>query len=182
MKPTPRCLAKALPSYKPQLTPGFRLATPIRERKLTPISPSLESSPIRCSRALSTSHLAASMADNTATTPSPAPPASNEIHFSANQPADLPARAAALRPVWELTASRKGLRRQFVFKTFGSAWSFMDTVAQECKVQRHHPEWSNLYNRVTVEWTTHRPEGLSVKDVDMAEFCDRVADQIGLKE
>jgi 4a-hydroxytetrahydrobiopterin dehydratase len=58
----------------------------------------------------------------------------------------------------------------------------MDTVAQECKVQRHHPEWSNLYNKVTVEWTTHRPEGLSIKDVDMAEFCDKTASEIGLKE
>lgn len=57
----------------------------------------------------------------------------------------------------------------------------MDTVAQECKVQRHHPEWSNLYNRVTIEWTTHRPEGLSIKDVDMAEFCDRTASEVGLK-
>lgn len=58
----------------------------------------------------------------------------------------------------------------------------MDNVAQECKVQRHHPEWSNLYNRVTVEWTTHRPEGLSGKDAHMAEFCERVAGEIGVKE
>ncbi|KAJ4354911.1 hypothetical protein N0V95_003376, partial [Ascochyta clinopodiicola] len=96
-------------------------------------------------------------------------------------PADLPARVSKLLPTWELTASRKGLRRDFHFKTFNLAWRFMDAVAQECKVQRHHPEWSNLYNRVTVEWTTHRPEGLSVKDVDMAEFCDRVAGEIGEK-
>ena len=58
----------------------------------------------------------------------------------------------------------------------------MATVAQECKAQRHHPEWSNLYNKVTVEWTTHRPEGLSIKDVEMAEFCDKIASEIGLKE
>lgn len=112
----------------------------------------------------------------TTSTPNP------EINFSANQPADLPTRASHLIGTWELTPARKGLKRVFLFKTFNNAWKFMDTVAQECKVQRHHPEWSNLYNRVTVEWTTHRPEGLSIKDVEMAEFCDRVAGEIGLKE
>ncbi|KAF1365263.1 transcriptional coactivator/pterin dehydratase [Lizonia empirigonia] len=106
----------------------------------------------------------------------------SEINFSPNQPADLPPRVAQLLSTWALTPSKKGLRRDFVFKTFNNAWQFMDTVAQECKVQRHHPEWTNLYNRVTVEWTTHRPEGLSVKDALMAEFCDTVAAEIGLKK
>lgn len=58
----------------------------------------------------------------------------------------------------------------------------MTLVADECKAKKHHPLWSNLYNQVTVEWTTHRPEGLSVKDAEMAEFCDQIADKIGLKE
>jgi 4a-hydroxytetrahydrobiopterin dehydratase len=57
----------------------------------------------------------------------------------------------------------------------------MSAVAEECKAKRHHPSWHNLYNQVTVEWTTHKPEGLSVKDVDMAEFCDQTATEIGLK-
>ena len=75
-----------------------------------------------------------------------------------------------------------GLIRRFEYKTFAAAWRFMSTVADECKAKRHHPSWHNLYNQVTVEWTTHRPLGLSVKDVEMAEFCDRIADEIGLKE
>lgn len=58
----------------------------------------------------------------------------------------------------------------------------MSLVADECKVKKHHPSWSNMYNTVSVEWTTHKPEGLSIKDVDMAEFCDRKAAEIGLKE
>lgn len=106
----------------------------------------------------------------------------SEISFSANQPEDLPNRVSPLLSTWELTPTKKGLKRQFLFKTFNNAWKFMDTVAQECKVQRHHPEWSNLYNKVTVEWTTHKPEGLSIKDVHMAEFCDKTANEIGLKE
>ncbi|KAF1932733.1 transcriptional coactivator/pterin dehydratase [Didymella exigua CBS 183.55] len=103
-----------------------------------------------------------------------------KLIFSANQPQDLASRVEPLLGSWQITPSGKGLKKEFIFKTFNSAWKFMDTIAQECKVQRHHPEWSNLYNKVTIEWTTHRPEGMSVKDADMAEFCDRMAAEIGL--
>jgi 4a-hydroxytetrahydrobiopterin dehydratase len=72
-----------------------------------------------------------------------------------------------------------GLIRQFTFPTFAAAWRFMSIVAEECKTRRHHPSWHNLYNKVTVEWTTHNPQGLSIKDVEMAEFCDRTASEIG---
>ena len=51
----------------------------------------------------------------------------------------------------------------------------MDTVAGSCKTERHHPEWSNTYNRVFVRWTTHNPVGLSEKDTKMAAICDEVA-------
>jgi 4a-hydroxytetrahydrobiopterin dehydratase len=52
---------------------------------------------------------------------------------------------------------------------------FMDTVAEECKAKRHHPEWSNVYNTTFIRWTTHSPPGLSGKDVEMARFCDEQA-------
>ena len=55
----------------------------------------------------------------------------------------------------------------------------MDTVAQECKKQKHHPEWTNIYNRTHVRWTTHHPEGLSARDVQMARFCDQIAAEKG---
>lgn len=58
----------------------------------------------------------------------------------------------------------------------------MSLVGNEVRNKRHHPSWSNMYDRVEIEWTTHKPEGLSSKDADMAEFCDRAADKIGLKE
>jgi 4a-hydroxytetrahydrobiopterin dehydratase len=82
---------------------------------------------------------------------------------------------------WELSSSNKGITRHFIFSSFSKAWKFMSVIADECKLKKHHPSWSNLYNKVTVEWTTHKPEGLSIKDVEMAEFCDRAADEIGLK-
>ncbi|OAL49380.1 transcriptional coactivator/pterin dehydratase, partial [Pyrenochaeta sp. DS3sAY3a] len=106
----------------------------------------------------------------------------DEIIFAANQPTDLPDRVSNLFPAWQICTSRKGVIRQFTFSSFAKAWSFMSLVADECKVKKHHPSWSNLYNEVTVEWTTHRPEGLSIKDVEMAEFCNRVANEIGLKK
>ncbi|KAJ9668088.1 hypothetical protein H2201_001894 [Coniosporium apollinis] len=80
---------------------------------------------------------------------------------------------------WRLTRSRTGLARTFQFRTFGAAWSFMSAVAEEAKKRRHHPTWSNTYNRVEVLWTTHRPEGLSELDVAMAGFCDREGEAWG---
>jgi 4a-hydroxytetrahydrobiopterin dehydratase len=109
------------------------------------------------------------------------PKSMNDVQFAANQPADLPDRTHKLGSKWELTASRKGLVRRFTFSSFSRAWSFMSIVADECKLKKHHPSWSNLYNEVTIEWTTHKPEGLSIKDIEMAEFCDRTAEEIGLK-
>ena len=106
----------------------------------------------------------------------------DDIIFSAGQPADLPDRVTGLLPAWQLTESRKGIRRQFTFPNFGKGWKFMSLVAEECKAKKHHPSWSNLYNQVTIEWTTHKPEGLSIKDVEMAEFCDLKASEVGLRE
>lgn len=104
-----------------------------------------------------------------------------QVIFSAKQPSDLPQRLTKLSN-WKLSSSNKGISRQFTFRGFASAWHFMSIVADECKTKRHHPSWHNLYSQVTIEWTTHKPEGLSIKDVEMAEFCDRTADEIGLKK
>jgi 4a-hydroxytetrahydrobiopterin dehydratase len=106
---------------------------------------------------------------------------SDGIIFSAGQPSELPERASKLLSTWDLTASRKGITRQYTFSSFTKAWKFMSAVADEIKLKNHHPSWSNMYNQVNIEWTTHRPEGLSIKDVEMAEFCDLIANDIGLK-
>ena len=55
----------------------------------------------------------------------------------------------------------------------------MNAVADVCKKERHHPEWTNVYNRTHVRWTTHNPEGLSSKDVIMASVCDAAAEEKG---
>ncbi|RPB23265.1 transcriptional coactivator/pterin dehydratase, partial [Terfezia boudieri ATCC MYA-4762] len=80
---------------------------------------------------------------------------------------------------WDLKQSPPGLQRKFKFKTFATAMKFWNVVADECKAQKHHPEWGNVYNEVVVRWTTHRPRGISSKDIDMAKFCDRTAAELG---
>ena len=55
----------------------------------------------------------------------------------------------------------------------------MNHVAGECKKQKHHPEWTNIYNKTHIRWTTHNPEGMSSRDVNMARFCDDAGEQFG---
>ncbi|KAB5540518.1 hypothetical protein GE09DRAFT_1137519 [Coniochaeta sp. 2T2.1] len=55
----------------------------------------------------------------------------------------------------------------------------MTAVSLQCKVRNHHPEWSNVYNTTFVRWTTHSPQGLSVKDVELAAACDALARDFG---
>ncbi|KAF8425917.1 pterin 4 alpha carbinolamine dehydratase-domain-containing protein [Tirmania nivea] len=106
-----------------------------------------------------------------------------EYLFSPNTTPDTIAEASKLlasatRP-WGLIQSPPGFQRRIKFKTFATAMKFWSTVADECKAQKHHPEWGNVYNEVVVRWTTHRPKGISSKDVHMAKFCDRTAAELG---
>jgi len=80
---------------------------------------------------------------------------------------------------WSLIDSGKGIERGFKFKGFKKCWEFMNLVAPECVVKKHHPEWSNVYNTTFIRWTTHSPPGLSEKDVLMARFCDEKARECG---
>ncbi|KAF1347870.1 transcriptional coactivator/pterin dehydratase [Delphinella strobiligena] len=80
---------------------------------------------------------------------------------------------------WRLTGDGRGLERTFLFGGFGATWDFMNKVAAECKTTRHHPEWSNVYNKTHILWTTHKPQGLSSKDLQMARFCDGAAREYG---
>ncbi|KAK0111385.1 hypothetical protein ONS95_001746 [Cadophora gregata] len=97
--------------------------------------------------------------------------------FSSNYPptqgtADLEPLLKINGGKWTLIESGKGIERCFKFKTFKKTWEFMNLIAAECAVQKHHPEWSNVYNTTFIRWTTHSPPGLSEKDVLMARFCD----------
>ena len=77
-------------------------------------------------------------------------------------------------PEWRLLPERDALHRSFRFADFSAAWGFMARVALLAEAQDHHPEWSNVYNRVEITLTTHDAGGLSARDVRLAKAIDLV--------
>ena len=76
---------------------------------------------------------------------------------------------------WALSQDGLALEKTFAFKGFNSAFGFMTRVAMAAERANHHPEWSNVYNRVTIRWTTHSLGGVSDLDLKLAASCDRFA-------
>jgi len=76
---------------------------------------------------------------------------------------------------WHLTDGAKALEKEYVFKGFNAAFGFMSRVAMAAERHDHHPEWSNVYNRVSLRWTTHSAGGVTQLDVKLARICDRFA-------
>ena len=68
----------------------------------------------------------------------------------------------------------EAILREFVFKDFVSAFGFMASAALIAEKLNHHPEWSNVYNRVSVKLSTHEASGLSELDFDLAERLNRL--------
>jgi 4a-hydroxytetrahydrobiopterin dehydratase len=77
-------------------------------------------------------------------------------------------------PDWDYDEARDAITRSFVFTDFSEAFAFMTRVALLAEKADHHPEWSNVWNRVEITLTTHDAGGLSGRDVEMAEAIERV--------
>ena len=75
-------------------------------------------------------------------------------------------------PEWALVEGRSAICRSFKFADFSAAWGFMSRVALLAEAQDHHPEWSNVYGRVSIVLTTHDAGGLSARDVRLARAID----------
>ena len=73
---------------------------------------------------------------------------------------------------WEIIESR--LYREFVFPNFVSAFGFMAQVAILAERANHHPEWSNVYNKVRINITTHDAKGISKRDFELAEEISKI--------
>lgn len=83
------------------------------------------------------------------------------------------ARLAGELPGWRVL-ERDALHRAFKFADFSAAWAFMSRVALLAEKQDHHPEWSNVYNKVEITLTTHDAGGLTARDVTLARAIDKL--------
>ena len=88
-------------------------------------------------------------------------------------PADREAALLRLNG-WIYDAKTDAISHDFKFKNFSEAFAFMTRVALAAEKMDHHPEWSNVYNKVTITLTTHSAGGLTEKDVKLAEKVDRL--------
>ena len=78
----------------------------------------------------------------------------------------------ATLPEWRMAEGRDAIVRNFRFKDFSEAFGFMARVALLAEKQDHHPEWSNVYNRVEIVLSTHDAKGLSKRDIALAQAID----------
>lgn len=73
---------------------------------------------------------------------------------------------------WKIETDK--LMREFMFKDFIEAFGFMSKVALLAQQANHHPEWSNVYNKVRIRLTTHDAGGITQKDLDLALQIDEL--------
>ncbi|WP_292052349.1 MULTISPECIES: 4a-hydroxytetrahydrobiopterin dehydratase [unclassified Brevundimonas] len=80
-------------------------------------------------------------------------------------------------PAWhKADDSRPAIRRVLEFADFNAAFGFMSRVAIQAEAVQHHPEWSNVWNRVEIVLTTHDAGGVTQRDIDLARFIDSIAE------
>lgn len=85
-------------------------------------------------------------------------------------------RAALKRlPDWRLVDGREAITRKYQFVDFDAAFAFMTRVALLAAKMDHHPEWSNVYNKLDVTLATHDANGVTQKDIDLAMAMDGYA-------
>jgi len=87
------------------------------------------------------------------------------------KPQALPLLAAL--PQWQYDEARGAITREFRFADFAQAFAFMTQIALAAEQRNHHPEWSNVYNRVRITLTTHDAGGLTQRDIDLAGVADQ---------
>jgi 4a-hydroxytetrahydrobiopterin dehydratase len=81
----------------------------------------------------------------------------------------------ALAELDSWTVESGKLHRAYRFRDFVQAFGFMAQVALLAERSSHHPEWSNVYNRVVVDLTTHEAQGITQKDLDLAREIEQIA-------
>ncbi len=100
--------------------------------------------------------------------------------MSEEKPTLPPETALRELPGWTYDELRRGIARSFRFRDFNEAFAFMTRVALAAEQADHHPEWSNVWNRVDILLTTHSAGGLTQKDVALAKRIDAFAGSLAL--
>ncbi len=95
--------------------------------------------------------------------------------LSKNQPLSTVEIEQSLKELERWQYINNKLRREFQFSTFVEAFSFMTAMALVSESMGHHPEWSNIYNQVTIELTTHDANGVTLLDINWAKKADELA-------
>ena len=87
------------------------------------------------------------------------------------------AREAALRDLggWIYDDARNGIARRFAFDDFSAAFAFMTRVALAAEKADHHPDWSNVWNRVDILLSTHSEGGVTARDIALAKQIEGFA-------
>ncbi len=76
---------------------------------------------------------------------------------------------------WNKHTNRHALTKTYKFKDFNEAFSWMTRVALYAEKNNHHPEWTNVWNRVDVTLTTHDAGGITQKDIDLAHYMEKAS-------
>jgi 4a-hydroxytetrahydrobiopterin dehydratase len=107
--------------------------------------------------------------------------ARTEKEESMSTPAKLSAEQvdAALADLAGWTVKDGKFHKRLKFKDFAEAFGFMSQVAIIAERTNHHPEWFNVYNKVTIDLMTHEADGLSERDVKLAKTIDEIACKLG---
>lgn len=84
------------------------------------------------------------------------------------------AALATTLPHWALIQEGAAIRRGFRFRDFTEAWGFMSRVALLAERHDHHPDWSNVWNRVEITLSTHEGRGLTNRDLRLAQAIDKL--------
>jgi 4a-hydroxytetrahydrobiopterin dehydratase len=82
-------------------------------------------------------------------------------------------------PDWDYDEARDAILRTFTFADFSEAFAFMTRVALLAEKADHHPEWSNVWNRVEITLSSHDAGGLTERDIKLAKIIDKLAGEAG---
>lgn len=84
--------------------------------------------------------------------------------------------ALPILPGWALKDGK--LHREYKFPDFKRAMDFLQSAVPGIEKMNHHPEWANVYNRVTVDLNTHDAGGITAKDFELGALLEELSKKV----